>query len=52
MADASKGKPVVDFSETDAVVVDEDGRPRVRMESLKKRGTGGIKALFQRSTDE
>lgn len=31
-------KPEADFSETNAVVVDGDGNPRVRMESLRKSG--------------
>lgn len=31
-------KPEADFSETDAVTVDEEGRPRVVMETLQKGG--------------
>jgi hypothetical protein len=34
----SEGKPEADFEETDAVVLDEEGKPRVRMETLQKSG--------------
>lgn len=35
---ARADKPEIDLTETDAVVVDEDGVPRLRMESLQKHG--------------
>jgi hypothetical protein len=31
-------KPEVDFEETDAIVFDEEGKPRVKMETLQKHG--------------
>lgn len=35
---SESSKPEADFSETDAVEFDEDGNPRVVMETLQKSG--------------
>lgn len=36
---SDRKKDDVDFSETDAIETDEQGRPRVQMESLQKGGS-------------
>lgn len=45
-------KPAADFSETDAVEVDENGNPRVVMETLQKGGSDEAVEGLVRTTDD
>lgn len=45
-------KPEADYSETDAVTTDENGRLRVEMESLQKGGSEDVEGLVRKSGDE
>lgn len=44
-------KPEADFSETDAVTVDEEGRPRVVMETLQKGGDEDVDSPIREADD-
>lgn len=40
-------KPEIDLTDADGITVDDDGNPRVEMESLQKGGSEDIEGLYQ-----